>query len=303
MRAALENQNRLMLEGARVTEEEKAARQGLDALSNQIIAERRAEEARRLSQAEKRMEEARSRAGRSPLEDMAFLGQMLEGVRGARTFGAGLSGAAIGAGRAQTARQEALRKEEEKYDLTRNEVANLANMRQQVQLDQAKLMEARASGDANKIRAAQEKAAASQVELVKYEQSLGMKSREFELEEMKIQTQRAATSAASAEANQRLLMSLLANTEAKKQQLVKDIDKAYKERKKMVYMAADLPNATPEALQKRREADLELAEIIRQQTQDLDKLMAQTAQQIPGFGALYKSTGLPPGVTVERTGP
>lgn len=181
LRRRLDEQNRVAREQAKLTDEERAARGGLDALSAQIIAERKAEEARRLAQAEARMGEAKARAERNPLEDVAFIGQMLKGARGARTFGAGISGAGIGAGEAETARREALRKAEEKYDLSRNEIANLANLRQQVQMDQAKVVEARAYGDANKIRAAETQAAASGVDLAKYEQDLGLKGRELDL--------------------------------------------------------------------------------------------------------------------------
>lgn len=303
LRRRLDEQNRIAREQAKLTDEERAARGGLDALSAQIIAERRAEEARRLAQAETRMGEAKARAERNPLEDVAFIGQMLKGARGARTFGAGISGAGIGAGEAETARREALRKAEEKYDLTRNEIANLANLRQQLQIDQARVVEARASGDANKIRAAEMQAAASGVELAKYEQDLGLRARGFELEEMKIKAQREQTAAASMQFNQQKLISLLNSTEVKKQQLVNDITKEHMKNKEMVYKMADIANAPKEAIAAKRAADKELADKIREKTADLDRLMAQTAAQIPGFGSLYQAPQLPPGVTVQRTGP
>lgn len=288
LRRRIDDANRIAREQAKLTDEERAARGGLDALSAQIIAERRAEEARRLAQAESRMGEARTRATRSPLDDIAFLGQMIEGTRGAKRFGEGLAGAASGAGRAQAAREEALRKAEEKYDLSRNEIANLANLRQQVQMDQAKLVDARATRDADKIRAAEMQAAASQVELAKYEQTLGIEGRKLDLEELKIRTQQGATAAASAQANQQRLMTLLANAEARKQELVRNITKNYKDSKKMVYSMADVPNAPKEAVAAKDAADRELERIIKTQTADIDRLMAQTAAQIPGFGGLYQ---------------
>lgn len=164
------------MRGAQPTEEQQAARRGLDTLMGNIVTERQAEEARRLTQAQKRIDEALERSKRAPLEDITYLGQMLEGMRGSKRFGEALAGAAAGAGRAQMARQEALRKAEERYDISRNDIATLANLRQQVQLDQAKAVEARASGDARSMQAALLDVAKSKQQLAEFEAGLADKA-------------------------------------------------------------------------------------------------------------------------------
>jgi hypothetical protein len=155
----------------------------------EIVDARRAEEQRLMTHSDKRLEEARARAAQSPLSDITFLGQMLEGMRGTKRFGDALAGAASGAGKAQTARSQALQAAEEKYDLSRRDIFNLANLRQQVQLDQAKLAEARASGEADKANKAALDLAQSKEALVKFEAEVSNKSREFGLEERKLTQQ------------------------------------------------------------------------------------------------------------------
>lgn len=277
------------LSGAKPTEEEQRARQGLDALAAQVVKEKQDEEARRLSQAEKRMGEAEERRGQDPLKDIVYLGKMIEQMKGAKRFGDAIAGAASGAGKAQSDREEAFRKAEEKYDLSRNEIANLANLRQQAQIDQARVVEARASGDANRIRAAQEKASQSQIDLVKYEQGLGLEGRKLDLEALKIQAQNAATAAATAQGNQQRLMGMLSSAEAKKQELIRKITEDYKDSKKIVYSMASVPGAPKDAIEARAAADRELAVIIKAQTSEIDKILAQTAAQIPGFKDIYST--------------
>jgi hypothetical protein len=207
------------LTGAGPTAAQTEARKGLDALMQQVIGERQAEEARRLAQAQTRVSEAQQRAGRSPLEDITYLGQMLEGMRGSKRFGEALAGAASGAGRAQTARQDALRRAEERYDMSRNEIATLASLRQQLQIDQARAAEARASGDARAAQEAAIKVAQSRQQLAEFEAGLADKAegRKIERERMALTaSEGAANRAASAMPAEARFLDWLRNPENRK---------------------------------------------------------------------------------------
>jgi hypothetical protein len=189
MRGAVDERQAAIRNAAKTPEDVLKARGGIDALMKEIVDARRAEEQRLMTHSDKRLEEARARAAQSPLSDITFLGQMLEGMSGAKRFGDALAGAASGAGKAQTARSQALQAAEEKYDLSRRDIFNLANLRQQVQLDQAKLAEARASGEADKANKAALDLAQSKEALAKFEAEVSNKSREFGLEERKLTQQ------------------------------------------------------------------------------------------------------------------
>lgn len=189
MRGAVDERQAAIRNAAKTPEDVLKARGGIDALMKEIVDARRAEEQRLMTHSDKRLEEARARAAQSPLSDITFLGQMLEGMRGTKRFGDALAGAASGAGKAQTARSQALQAAEEKYDLSRRDIFNLANLRQQVQLDQAKLAEARATGDADRANKAALDLAQSKEALAKFEMEVSNKSREFGLEERKLAQQ------------------------------------------------------------------------------------------------------------------
>jgi hypothetical protein len=189
MRGAVDERQAAIRNAAKTPEDILKARGGIDALMKEIVDSRRAEEQRLMTHSDKRLEEARARAAQSPLNDISYVGQMLEGMRGSKRFGEALAGAASGAGRAQTARSQALQAAEDKYDLSRRDIFNLANLRQQVQLDQAKLAEARATGDADRANKAALDLAQSKEALAKFEMDVSNKSREFGLEERKLTQQ------------------------------------------------------------------------------------------------------------------
>jgi len=189
MRGAVDERQAAIRNAAKTPEDVLKARGGIDALMKEIVDSRRAEEQRLMTHSDKRLEEARARAAQSPLNDISYLGQMLEGMRGSKRFGEALAGAASGAGRAQTARSQALQAAEDKYDLSRRDIFNLANLRQQVQLDQAKLAEARATGDADRANKAAFDLAQSKEALAKFEADVSDKSRQFGLEERKLTQQ------------------------------------------------------------------------------------------------------------------
>jgi hypothetical protein len=189
MRGAVADRQAAIRNAAKTPEDVLKAQSGIDALMKEIVDARRAEEQRLMTHSDKRLEEARARAARSPLTDVSYLGQMLEGMRGSKRFGEALAGAASGAGRAQTARSQALQAAEDKYELSRRDIFNLANLRQQVQLDQAKLAEARATGNADRANKAALDLAQSREALAKFEMDVSNKSREFGLEERKLAQQ------------------------------------------------------------------------------------------------------------------
>lgn len=166
--------------------EEKRARAGIDAIMKEIIDARTNEEKRRDTLAEQRMQEARSRLGKPFYQDPAFLGEIIGGMRGAKTFYEGATGAASAAGRAQAGREAAMRAAEEKFDLSRKDIFDLQNLRQQVQLDQAKLVEARASGDQKRIAEYMDKVADSKAALAKFESDVLDKATGRRLEEKRI---------------------------------------------------------------------------------------------------------------------
>lgn len=315
------------LEGRNAASEYQAALQKAGQLSPEQIAARGkideamsgrkrflgTEEQRRETLAEKRLQEALERSRVNPLEDITFIGQMLEGMRGTKRFGEGLAGLASGAGRAQAGRQAAVRAAEEKYDLSRNEIFKLQDARNQLDMDEAKLAEARATGDTDKINAAAANVAKSKMDYAKVQgdindRALGrrLERERIDVEREKILAATEGTRAAREGTTQQRLMGMMASAEAKKQELIRKITEDHKDANKQVYLMASIPGAkvTPEMMAQKQDLDRQLALKIRSATSDLDKMIAQTASQIPGFGSLYGTSGggLPAGVTVEKVG-
>lgn len=308
--AAVEYQTALQ-KAAQLSPEQVAARQKIDAAMGGRKRFLGTEEQRRESLAEKRLQEAVERSRVKPLDDITFVGQMLEGMKGAKRFGEGLAGLASGAGKAQAGRESAMRSAEEKYDISRNELFKLQDLRNQIDMDEAKLSEARATGDADKINTAAAAVAKSKMDYAKLQsdindRALGRKieREKIDVERDKIRAMLEGTQAGRDSANQQRLMTLMANAEARKQELVRKTTDDFKEANKQVYLMTSLPGAkvTPEMLEQRKSLDRQLATKIRAATADLDKIIAQAATQIPGFGALYGTSGggLPAGVTVEK---
>jgi hypothetical protein len=121
---------------------------------------------------------------------------MLGNVQGSKTLVEALSNAAKGAGLAQTARQDAMRRAEERYDMTRNEIATLAGLRQQLQIEQARAIEARESGNARAAQEAALKVAQTRMQLAEFEAGLADKS-----EGRRIERERIAATISEGEAN------------------------------------------------------------------------------------------------------
>jgi len=162
-----------------VTPEEIAARGGIDRLLGASASSFEEERKRREAVAQQRMQEAQSRFERPGYKDMAGIGRLLAGMAGAKTLYGGLTGAGAAAGKYQEDKEAALRSAQERFDLSGKEMFELSRLQQQVQMDQAKLAEARASGDAQRSVKAAMDVAASQKQLAEYQTNLGLKREEM----------------------------------------------------------------------------------------------------------------------------
>lgn len=188
--AAAAAEQEAMRRRGEVTPEMIAARGGIDKLLGDSAATFAGETKRRKDLAQQRMQEALGRFERPGLQDMAGIGRLLGGMRGAKTLYEGLTGAGAAAGRYQEDKESALRAAQEKFDLSGKEVFELSRLQDQVRMKQAELAEARASGDAQRSVQAAIDVAQSQKQLAEYQntidikrQELGFKSREVKAAE------------------------------------------------------------------------------------------------------------------------
>lgn len=179
--AASAAQQEAMRRAGQVTPEEIAARGGIDKLLATSASSFEEERKRREAIAQQRMQEAQSRFERPGYQDMAGIGRLLAGMAGAKTLYGGLTGAGAAAGKYQEDKEAALRAAQEKFDLSGKEMFELSRLQQQVQMDQAKLAEARASGDAQRSVKAALDVANSQKQLAEYQTNLGIKREELGL--------------------------------------------------------------------------------------------------------------------------
>lgn len=190
--AASAAQQEAMRRAGQVTPEEIAARQGIDKLLGASASSFEEERKRREAVAQQRMQEAQARFDRPGYQDMVGIGNLLKGMKG-RTFYEGVVGAGAAAGDYQASKEAALRAAQEKFDLSGKEMFELSRLQQQVQMDQAKLAEARASGDAQRSVKAALDVANSQKQLAEYQTNLGIKREElgFKSREVKAAEDRA----------------------------------------------------------------------------------------------------------------
>lgn len=184
--AAVAAQQEAMRRAGEVTPEMLAARGGIDKLLGASVSGFEEERKRREAAAQQRMQEAQARFERRGLEDMAGIGRLLSGMRGAKTFYEGLTGAGAAAGKYQEDKEAALRVAQEKFDLSNREVFELSRLQDQVRMKQAELAEARASGDAQRSVKAAMDVAAAQKDLAKYQTDLGITREKLELEARRI---------------------------------------------------------------------------------------------------------------------
>lgn len=198
--AASAAQQEAMRRAGQVTPEEVAARQGIDKLLATSASSFEEERKRREAVAQQRMQEAQSRFDRPGLQDMAGIGRLLAGMAGAKTLYGGLTGAGAAAGKYQEDKEAALRAAQEKFDLSGKEMFELSRLQQQVQMDQAKLTEARASGDAQRSVKAALDVANSQKELAQYQTELGMKREKMALDTRDVESRRISAEAARTQA-------------------------------------------------------------------------------------------------------
>lgn len=198
--AAAAAEQQAMQRAGQVTPEEIAARQGIDKLLGASASSFKDERKRREAVAQQRMQEAQARFDRPGYQDMVGIGRLLQGMAGAKTLYGGLTGAGAAAGKYQEDKEAALRAAQEKFDLSGKEMFELNRLQQQVQMDQAKLAEARASGDAQRSVKAALDVANSQKELAQYQTELRMKREKMELDTRDVETRRISAEAARTQA-------------------------------------------------------------------------------------------------------
>lgn len=185
-REGQQNIARALERSAQPTPEEIAARGGIDKLLGASASSFEEERKRREALAQQRMQEAQARFERPGYMDMAGIGRLLGGMKGAKTFYQGAVGAGEAAGKYQEDKEAALRAAQEKFDLSGKEMFDLRRLQSQVEMDQAKLVEARASGDAQRSVNAALKLGESQQKLAEFEAGVADKAAGRRLEEKKI---------------------------------------------------------------------------------------------------------------------
>lgn len=157
------------------------ARKGLAALEASNIEAQRAATGAYGKESEAALEAARKAREASRFGDIQYLGQMLEGMRGAKTFGEALAGAGAGAGRAESGRAALLREAEkirrEDQRLIRTEEAAT----RQMQVLSAQRVLAERQGDFDRVNQIDDKIASIKMGLEQAKQGQAEKAAEFGL--------------------------------------------------------------------------------------------------------------------------
>jgi hypothetical protein len=115
------------------------------------------ERGRMAKSAEEARQRAQERAALNPFADPATLGRMVAASSGKKTLGETLAAMAGAAGESQQERDKALRDAEDRYDLRQSELFKMDQLRTQINLESAKLVEARADGDFKRAKDIEEK--------------------------------------------------------------------------------------------------------------------------------------------------
>ena len=115
------------------------------------------ERGRMAKSAEDAKRRAQERAALNPFADPATLGRMVAASSGKKTLGETLAAMAGAAGESQQERDKALRDAEDRYDLRQSELFKMDQLRTQINLESAKLVEARADGDFKRAKDIEEK--------------------------------------------------------------------------------------------------------------------------------------------------
>lgn len=244
------------------------------------------ERGRMAKSAEEAKRRAQERAALNPFADPATLGRMVAASSGKKTLGETLAAMAGAAGESQQERDKALRDAEERYDLRQSELFKMDQLRTEINLESAKLVEARADGDFKRAKDIEEK-------LQKLKREAAIQQSNILIQMMDAQVRGEATQAQResikfARESQALQTAQLRVAQAE-EAVIKTLQKEFGPQLSLLNMnESEFAKANPDvyAKIKRREADLRKT-VIDPAVKERDRLQ-------------LIATGLPSGVTVTE---
>jgi hypothetical protein len=235
--------------------------------------------------AEETRQRAQERAALNPFADPATLGRMVAASSGKKTLGETLAAMAGAAGESQQERDKALRDAEDRYDLRQSELFKMDQLRTQINLESAKLVEARADGDFKRAKDIEEK-------LQKLKREAAIQQSNILIQMMDAQVKGGATQAQLeatkfARESQALHTAQLRVTQAQESAL-KMLEKKFPLYRAMQFDESKFAAEQPDTYKRIKEAEKDLyKEIVEPTIQNRDRL-----ERIV--------TGLPSGVTVTE---
>jgi hypothetical protein len=179
---------------AKTPEEALRARQEADKLRQGIVGLYETEENRRSGALDKLVSDAQARYNADRFSNPEILGRMLRGAMAAgprARAGQVLAGMGAGAMEGVSSLQNAVTSAQKEQALGQERLFDMRMRREQLRIDQANLMEARASKDQDRINAAEVKVAESRQSLAEAERKAATEERKFGLDERQVAVQEA----------------------------------------------------------------------------------------------------------------
>jgi hypothetical protein len=179
---------------AKTPEEALRARQEADKLRQGIAGLYETEENRRSGALDKLVSDAQARYNADRFSNPEILGRMLRGAMAAgprARAGQVLAGMGAGAMEGISSLQNAVTSAQKEQALGQERLFDMRMRREQLRIDQANLMEARASKDQDRINAAEVKVAESRQSLAEAERKAATEERKFGLDERQVAVQEA----------------------------------------------------------------------------------------------------------------
>jgi hypothetical protein len=193
-RGAQQAEEAALRNAAKTPEEALRARQEADRLRQGIVGLYETEEARRSGALDKLVSDAQARYSADRFSNPEILGRMLRGAMAAgprARAGQVLAGMGAGAMEGVSSLQNAVTAAQKEQALGQERLFDMRMRREQLRIDQANLMEARASKDQDRINAAEIKVAESRQSLAEAERKAAMEERKFGLDERQVAVQEA----------------------------------------------------------------------------------------------------------------
>ncbi len=244
------------------------------------------ERGRMAKSAEEAKRRAQERAALNPFADPATLGRMVAASSGKKTLGETLAAMAGAAGESQQERDKALRDAEDRYDLRQSELFKMDQLRTQINLESAKLVEARADGDFKRAKDIEEKLQKLKREAAIQQSNILIQMMDAQVRGEATQAQRESTK--FARESQALQTAQLRVAQAE-EAVIKTLQKEFGPQLRLLNMnESEFAKANPDVYEKikRREADLRKT-VIDPAVKERDRLQ-------------LIATGLPSGVTVTK---